>query len=158
MVGGGKEGADHNVPLPGHAVGVQEADVGEVVGVVGVAAVVGEAQQQLPLDGAQLVDRLVKPLYRRLPVAVENCLRHRQHWFLGDNQVSWKRILVRTEISLETWVKFPLCEHPNAFPGNLSDEASRQRWHSLESSVEHCAGVCSLAAGADPLLLWNIST
>ena len=99
MVRSGKEGADHNVPLPGHAVGVQEADVGEVVGVVGVAAVVGEAQQQLPLDGAQLADRLVKPLYCRLPVAVENCLRHRQHWFLGDNQVSWKIIL---EISLET--------------------------------------------------------
>lgn len=63
MVGRCEDGADDNVPLPGHAVGVEEADVGEVVGVVGIAPVVSEAHQQLSLGDAQLVDRLVKPFY-----------------------------------------------------------------------------------------------
>ena len=44
-----------------HAVGVQQADVGDVV-VLGVAAV-GEAQQQLLVLAAQQVDGLAEPIF-----------------------------------------------------------------------------------------------
>ena len=62
MVGSCYEGANHDVPLPRHAVGVQKADVGDVFVIVGVAAV-GEAQQQLLVLAAQQVDGLAQPLF-----------------------------------------------------------------------------------------------
>ena len=86
MVGSRNKGADHNVALPGHAVGVQEADVGLEV-VVGVAAV-GEAQQQLLVLVAQQVDGLAKPLFGCLKVAVKDFPGHCQHWLLCNDQVA----------------------------------------------------------------------